>query len=718
MYFFDNISSLRKKFLLGFISLNLLALALTTWVVSQKVRRAMDEQIETHIINAVQEQEDALEEELEMKWRWVNSKADTPFVVEAVSGSGELARNLGPFIRQLTPPGRGKGQTAIILLASSGRVIAERKADGFPVLDVKQAQWFSDVIEYGNPRAALVEGYGKPFFVFAAPVFVGERTAGVLVMEFGLYFQLDRSASEKATRASLLTPGGRVITGELSGEEAQRLAALSVEPDAPRIVKQNDIIYGIGAFNAPLEAGLGYLLVLSAPLEEVYRPVAALRWYIFSIGALIAALLAALVIWQSARLLKPLNELKSAMELIMRDASISMRVHVSTNDEIGALSTAFNLMLDSLDEKNRQLGESGAKLALLAGITSTSPLPIMLVDKDLRIQVWNNAAEKLFGWRQAEIIGQSPFATLVPEKEQEAIRRLRAKPGRAEPTRFETVRVAKSGTLIPVESISTQLTGSDGGLLGNIVVYRDLREIRALQASMLQAEKMGAVGQLAAGVAHEINNPLGVILGFAQGLVKRIKADDLMAMPLRSIEREAVRCKNLVQDLLVFSRSSKLEEELLDLNAVLTSALSLIVARAKTQGVELRWEMSPELPRIPANKNKLQQVLINLANNAMDAMPAGGSLTVGTSLSGERPGYVEIRVRDTGQGIPEAIQAKIMEPFFTTKPEGKGTGLGLSISYGIIQQHRGTIKVESREGEGTVFLIALPVRKEAPDEPA
>ena len=254
------------------------------------------------------------------------------------------------------------------------------------------------------------------------------------------------------------------------------------------------------------------------------------------------------------------------------------------------------------------------------------------------------------------------------------------------------------------------LEGVANLLAGIVIRKRDEVELKRSQERLIQSEKMSAVGQLAAGVAHEINNPLGIILGFAQSLVKRIKEDDPMAMPLKSIERETVRCTALVQDLLVFSRTSKIEEEQLDLNEALNGALSLIFARAKPRGVEILQEMSTDLPRIFGNKNKLQQALINLANNAIDAMPEGGTLTIGTLLSGRRPGYVEIQVRDTGHGIPKKIQTRVMEPFFTTKEAGKGTGLGLSLVYEIVKSHNGSLELESEEGKGTRFIVFLPIK--------
>ena len=245
----------------------------------------------------------------------------------------------------------------------------------------------------------------------------------------------------------------------------------------------------------------------------------------------------------------------------------------------------------------------------------------------------------------------------------------------------------------------------------NEILKKEIEERRRLENIAVQSEKMAAVGQLAGGVAHEINNPLGVILGFAQGLVRRITPGDPHEMPLKSIEREAVRCKGLVQDLLTFSRVNRTDKDEVDLNEAIESSLSLVLAQSKVKHVSLVKNFSTNLPKIFANKNQLQQVIVNLCNNAMDAMPDGGTITLLTkqsSLNGKDA--VEIRVEDTGQGIPKEIQAKIFEPFFTTKEVGKGTGLGLSLVYEIIQKHQGQIRVESQVGKGTAFSVCLPAR--------
>jgi signal transduction histidine kinase len=221
---------------------------------------------------------------------------------------------------------------------------------------------------------------------------------------------------------------------------------------------------------------------------------------------------------------------------------------------------------------------------------------------------------------------------------------------------------------------------------------------------------MSAVGQLAAGVAHEINNPLGVILGFAEISVRQIKEDDPLAFPLKSIEREAVRCKNLVQDLLTFSRVSKLEREPMDLNKTVQVALSLVTAHAKMTQVTVKTDLAPNLPHFLGNLSQVQQIIINIANNAIDAMGEVGVLTIKTELINEGPlSWIGLRMMDSGPGIPDHLVSKIFEPFFTTKPVGKGTGLGLSLVHEIVKKHSGIIDVTSQPGH-TEFFVKFPVR--------
>ncbi len=251
-------------------------------------------------------------------------------------------------------------------------------------------------------------------------------------------------------------------------------------------------------------------------------------------------------------------------------------------------------------------------------------------------------------------------------------------------------------------------------LAGFILVIMTLRkyskvERQVLEQRIFQSEKMAAIGQLAGGVAHEINNPLGVILGFSQNLAKRIQPGDPFELPLKSIEREAIRCKNLVQELLTFSRVGKTEKESLDPKEAIESALSLVQAQTNVKKVMLAKELS-DVPRIEANRTQIQQIIVNLCNNAIDAMPQGGRLTVCLKpVKSESRDWVEIQIQDTGQGIPPEIHSTIFNPFFTTKEIGKGTGLGLSLVHEIVENHQGRIFFDTETGKGTTFHVLLPI---------
>jgi two-component system, NtrC family, sensor kinase len=241
-------------------------------------------------------------------------------------------------------------------------------------------------------------------------------------------------------------------------------------------------------------------------------------------------------------------------------------------------------------------------------------------------------------------------------------------------------------------------------------VQEQLEQLELSQKRLHQSEKLSAIGQLASGVAHEINNPLGVILGFSESSLRRVKPGDVLEVPLQSIQREALRCKNLVHDLLTFSRTSKVETEPLAFNKALEGALSLIMAKSKMTQVTVKTELAADLPVCSGNANQIQQVIINLATNAIDAMTNRGTLTIKTELLKEGPlSWIHLTVSDTGSGIPPAALAHIFEPFYTTKAQGQGTGLGLALVQEIVRKHSGLINVQSRPGH-TVFSVKFPVR--------
>lgn len=281
---------------------------------------------------------------------------------------------------------------------------------------------------------------------------------------------------------------------------------------------------------------------------------------------------------------------------------------------------------------------------------------------------------------------------------------------------FETRLLSREGIRLPILLSVSILTDKEGKLTGTIYAARDITElkrkdeqIRLKEAQLQQSEKLSLVGQLAAGIAHEINNPLGSILGFAQASILRLKEDDSLAAPLSGIEEEARRCKILVQDLLSFSRQESSQREDLDINQVIESVLSMISAQARLKSIEVKKELSLT-EHLQADRNQIQQVIVNLCANALDALPRGGSLTVRTRLAFfEEQSQAVIEVQDNGPGIPKELQKRIFEPFFTTKIRGQGTGLGLALAQQIIRHHNGLISVSSEPGK-TVFLVAIPLR--------
>jgi signal transduction histidine kinase len=230
-------------------------------------------------------------------------------------------------------------------------------------------------------------------------------------------------------------------------------------------------------------------------------------------------------------------------------------------------------------------------------------------------------------------------------------------------------------------------------------------ELRRVQQQIIQSEKLASIGQLASGVAHEINNPVGVILGFSQLLQRRIPPDDICAGPLATIEQESLRCKQIVQNLLDFARMGEPCFLQVSLHQTLETTCQLLEYQLSQARVQLVKNYAPDLPTVVADPRQIQQVFVNIILNAYQSMPQGGRLEIRTWTENNQ---VAVAFSDEGVGIAPEHLRRIFDPFFTTKSPGKGTGLGLSVSYGIVQRHGGHIDVESRVGRGSTFTIRLP----------
>ncbi len=248
--------------------------------------------------------------------------------------------------------------------------------------------------------------------------------------------------------------------------------------------------------------------------------------------------------------------------------------------------------------------------------------------------------------------------------------------------------------------------GGDVGLL-ETSFNSMLDTLQATQDQLVQSEKLASVGQLAAGVAHELNNPLGTVLLYSDILLKELDPDSPYRDDIEVIVNETKRCKGIVSALLEFARQYQVVAQPTDLNALIRDVAEVEIKHYPDSLVEVIYDLDPSLPTIQADTAQMHQVLVNLIDNAIEAMPDGGELTLRT-LS-KPTGMISLEIADTGVGIPSENVVKVFTPFFTTKPTGKGTGLGLAIVYGIIKLHRGQISVRSEVDKGTIVTIQLPI---------
>ena len=237
------------------------------------------------------------------------------------------------------------------------------------------------------------------------------------------------------------------------------------------------------------------------------------------------------------------------------------------------------------------------------------------------------------------------------------------------------------------------------------------KELTEMQAHLIQSEKLASLGKLAAGIAHEINNPLGGILIYSHLLLEDIDKGSPHYENLKKIVKETSRCKDIVKGLLEFARPREPEMSLIDINEIVEKSLAIMERQALFQNITIKKVYSSLLPKIIADSAQLQQVSMNIILNAAEAMDGNGVLTLSTSLNRDKT-QIEVKFSDTGHGINEEEKKRLFEPFFTTKEVGKGTGLGLAISYSIIQKHNGTIECTSQLGKGSTFTVKLPVMKE------
>jgi PAS domain S-box-containing protein len=369
-----------------------------------------------------------------------------------------------------------------------------------------------------------------------------------------------------------------------------------------------------------------------------------------------------------------------------------------------------------------------ATLRWLTLAVEQSPAAVFITDPQGTIEYVNATFTEVTGYAAAEAVGQSPRILKSGVTPPEHYRELWATIRRGDTWRSEIQNRRKNGELYWDAVVISAIRDARGTITHFLSIQEDVTERKHLQARLLQAQKMEAVGRLAGGVAHDFNNILTAIFGYLDFITEELPPDSPARADLDDLRTAATRAASLTRQLLAFSRQQVLQPVVLNLNDVVEN-IEKMLNRLLGEDVEVRTVLAGDLGNVRADAGQIEQVILNLAVNARDAMPTGGKLTIETAnadLSSEYveahrpvvPGrYAMVAVSDTGTGMDQATQARLFEPFFTTKEKGKGTGLGLATVYGIVKQSGGYIWAYSEPGRGTAFKVYLP-RVDAPVEPA
>lgn len=401
-------------------------------------------------------------------------------------------------------------------------------------------------------------------------------------------------------------------------------------------------------------------------------------------------------------------------------------LYVLIKRSLDALSQSRAVLRQTEQQAAEELRLTSAQLQIalqrLTFHVENSPLAVIEWDSNFRVQRWSQQAEQLFGWGVEEVWGKHPqeigfiFAEDVPLVD-EVIVGLQSG---CEPRSVNRNRnYTKNGSVIYCEWYESALADESGQLVSILSLVHDVTERKHLEEQLRQSQKMEAIGRLAGGVAHDFNNLLTVINGYSELALSHLAEQDRLYKHIKEIRKAGERAAGLTRQLLAFSRQQILQPRSLDLSEVILN-MSEMLQRLIGENIELVILAAADSGQIKADPGQIEQVIMNLAVNAYDAMPQGGKLTIEVAkieLEGEyaqkhigkEPGsYVRLAISDTGMGMDEQTRSHIFEPFFTTKEKGKGTGLGLATVYGIVSQSGGSIRVYSEPGWGTTFKIYFP----------
>jgi PAS domain S-box-containing protein len=366
-------------------------------------------------------------------------------------------------------------------------------------------------------------------------------------------------------------------------------------------------------------------------------------------------------------------------------------------------------MKELTKERNRLAKKLETNQKYLSNILHNTESAIAVIDKNEKFESWNTGAEIMFGYTEKEIIGK-PSTILLPDDEK-YIRELNYIKDEAyqsnEVRIIDTERKTRDGNIIPVELSVAPLPSNNGRYSGRTVIIKDQSHVKQLQQQIDQSEKLAVIGQLAAGIAHEIGNPLASISSLVQ-LIQRQTKEEPLNEQLITIRENIDRITKIVRELVDFSRPPSYKRELIQITDIVKTAVGIVKYDKRVKKVDFETEFGPDVPMIRIVPDQMLQVFVNILINALDAVEGEGSIKVNTIVDGDK---IVIKFSDNGCGMSEETKKLIFDPFFSTKEVGKGTGLGLSVSYGILRKFGGDISVESEIEKGSCFCVKLPVKE-------
>jgi two-component system, NtrC family, sensor kinase len=378
---------------------------------------------------------------------------------------------------------------------------------------------------------------------------------------------------------------------------------------------------------------------------------------------------------------------------------------------------AFVSLDFDLNAREEIEGKLQSSNALLRNLLLSAVDGVIAADKKGRILIFNDIAADLFGYRVEEAMERLDIRDIYPDqKEREVMKALRSDDygGRGKLRSYEVDVLHKSGDPLPI-NLNASIVYDGDREVATIGFFHDQRGIKGIkeelektQMQLLQLEKMASLGRLAAGVAHQLNNPLSGITLFTKLVMEEYDLDEGARKDLTRIMKDAERCRDTVGELLKFARQTKPIRQPNDINRAISRPLFILEQQPLFQNIVVEKDLDPALPPVQTDIPQLNHLFMNIILNAAQAMEGNGRLTIKTIFLAEKE-QVRIIISDTGPGIPEEFLPHIFDPFFTTKDQGEGIGLGLSLAYGIVKNQGGEIKVRSSPGEGATFIIDLPL---------